>query len=79
MLKLKKRNYKLLGIKEHSIQIWKDQLRDDVKIFTHATKGKRFTEILINLNIVEMIILKIEIIMYNLTHKNNLQLIKRRS
>ena len=50
MLKLKKRNYKLLGIKEHSIKIWKDQLRDDVKIFTHATKGKRFTEILINLN-----------------------------
>lgn len=76
MLKLRKRNYKILGIKESSIKLFKGYLRDDIKIISHATKGRRFIVILIPLDIIEVIKFKLCIRMYNLKHRNKLKLVK---
>lgn len=76
MLNLKKKRYKLLGVKECSIELWKNDLRDDVRVYSHSTRGKRTIEILTHLNIIEVIKFKLNIIAYNLKHRNKLELVR---
>lgn len=76
MLKLRKKNYKLYGVKKHSIELWRDSLKDDIRIFSHSNNGKNVIEILMHLNIIEAIKVRLSIINYNLKHRNNLRLVR---
>ena len=77
---LKEKRYEIKGIKEGAIRNLKDgDLRDDVMIFTHSTSdvNKKDVEVLINLNFIDMLKTKFDVLMYNLKHKNaKLELVK---
>lgn len=72
---MKKRNYKIVGVTQEMVEMWKENLRNDARILTcNNNNGK--VQIRLSLTIFEAIYVRLSMIKYNLTHPCVLKLEK---
>ena len=63
---LKKKNYTIVGITPEMAKKWEKEFRDDLGFYINAITGE--IEVMISLTVFEAILVRAEMIVYNLTH-----------